>query len=81
MTSFPGQPMRQQMMAFGMQQHQLDHMQTICTSLQTDRLTTPTTDRSIFTRHFLMPNQQRQSTEGIRISQYKKTKPFWILTG
>jgi len=26
---------------FGMQWHQLDHMQTICTSLQTDNNTTP----------------------------------------
>ena len=27
------------MMGFGMQWHQLDHMQTVCTSLQTDNLT------------------------------------------
>ena len=31
--------MRQEMMGFGMQWHQLDHMQTICTSLQTDNHT------------------------------------------
>jgi len=44
--------------------HQLDHMQTICTSLQTDNHTnTPSlsfTGRMLF----LAPNQQRQSTEG-----------------
>jgi len=31
--------MRQEMMGFGMQWHQLDHMQTICTLLQTDNHT------------------------------------------
>ena len=31
--------MRQEMMGFGMEWHQLDHMQTICTSLQTDNHT------------------------------------------
>jgi len=52
------------MMGFGMQWHQLDHMQTICTSLQTDN--TPTPHHSIFTGRmlFLTPNQQCQSTEG-----------------
>ena len=42
----------------GWQWHQLDHMQTICTSLQTDH--------SIFTGRmlFLTPNQQCQSTDG-----------------
>ena len=45
---------------------QLDHMQTICTLLQT---TTPTPHHSIFTGRmlFLTPNQQRQSTEGNKI--------------
>jgi len=45
-----------------MQWHQLDHMQTICTSLQT---TTPTPHHSIFVGRmlFLMPNQQCQSNE------------------
>jgi len=40
----------------------LDHMQTICTSLQT----TPTPHHSMFTGQmlFLTPNQQCQSTEG-----------------
>jgi len=53
--------MRQEMMGFGMQWHQLDHMQTICTSLQP-----PTPHHSIFTGRtlFLMPSQQCQSTEG-----------------
>jgi len=31
--------MRQEMMGFGMQWHQLGHMQTICASLQTDNYT------------------------------------------
>jgi len=31
--------MRQEMVAYGMQWYQLDHMQTICTSLQTDNHT------------------------------------------
>jgi len=41
----------------GWQWHQLDHMQIICTSPQTD---------SIFTGRmlFMMPNQQCQSSEG-----------------
>jgi len=47
--------------------HQLDHMQTICTSLR--QITTPTVPpphQSIFTGEmlFLMPKQQSQSTEG-----------------
>jgi len=48
----------------GWQWHQLDHVQIICTSLQTD--TTPVPHHSAFTRQmpFLLPNQQRQSTEG-----------------
>jgi len=49
---------------FGMQWHQLDHRQTICTSLQTDDHTN--TSSLIFTGRmlFLTPNQQCQSTEG-----------------
>jgi len=45
----------------GWQWHQLDYMQTICTSLQT---TTPTPHHSIFTGRMLipMPNQQCEST-------------------
>jgi len=47
---------------WGWQWHQLDHMETICTSLQTDNHT----NSSSFFRGrmiFLMPNQQCQSTE------------------
>ena len=49
---------------WGWQWHQLDHMQTICTSLQTDNDTS--TSQSIFTGRmlFLPPNKQCQSTEG-----------------
>ena len=52
------------MMGFGMQWHQLDHIQTICTSLQTDNHTKH--HQSMFTCRmlFLAPNQQCQSTEG-----------------
>jgi len=47
------------------QWHQLGHMQ-VCTSLQTDNHAS-TSLLSFFTgrMHFLPPNQQRQSTEGI----------------
>jgi len=47
------------------QWHQLDHMQIICTSLQTDNHAS-TSPLSFFTgwMPFLLPNQQRQSTEG-----------------
>jgi len=47
------------------QWHQLDHVQTICTSLQTDNHTN--TSSLIVTGRmlFLTPNQQWQSTEGI----------------
>jgi len=49
--------------------HKLDHMQTICTSLQTDNhtnATLPTPHHSIFTGQmlFLALNQQCQTTEG-----------------
>ena len=49
----------------GWQWHQLDHMQTICTSLQTDNHTN-TSLLNFFTGQmlFLKPNQQCQSTEG-----------------
>jgi len=52
------------MMGFwGWQWHQLDRMQTICTSLQTDNHTN--TPSLIFTGRmlFLTPNQQFQSTK------------------
>jgi len=47
------------------QWHQLGHMQ-VCTSLKTDYHTN--THHSVFTGRmpFLPPNQQRQSTEGIK---------------
>jgi len=46
------------------QWHQLDPMQSICTSLQTDNHAS-TSSLSFFTGQmlFLTPNQQRQSTE------------------
>jgi len=56
--------MKQDMM--GWQWHQLDHMQIICTSLQT-RNHASTSSLKFFTGRmlFLTPNQQYQSTEGI----------------
>jgi len=45
------------------QWHQLDHMQIVCTSLQTDNLATDAST-SPGQMPFLPPNQQRQSTEG-----------------
>jgi len=52
--------MKQEMIEW--QWHQLDHMQIISTSLQTD---SHASTSSFFTRRllFLMSNQQRQSTE------------------
>ena len=49
----------------GWQWHQLDHMQTICTSIQTDNHAN-TASLNFFTGRmlFLMPNQLCQSTEG-----------------
>jgi len=48
-----------------MQWHQLDHMQTICTSLQTDNHAyTSSLNFFIGRMLFLAPNQQRQSSEG-----------------
>ena len=45
--------------------NQLDHMQTICTSLQTDNYTkTPTPTFFTGRMPFLLPNQQHQSTQG-----------------
>jgi len=50
----------------GWQCHQLDLMQTICTSLHITTRSTPTPHHSVFTGWmlFLTPNQQCQSTEG-----------------
>jgi len=70
------------------QLHQLDHVQTIYTSLQTDKHTnkphrhhTDTSHQSIFTGQMLllMPNQQCQSTEGTNCNSYSKVKkpPLW----
>jgi len=54
--------MKQEMM--GRQYHQLDYMQIICTSLQTNNHAS--TLSFIFTgwMHFLTPNQQCQNNEG-----------------
>jgi len=54
--------MKQEMM--GWQLHQLDHMQIICTSRQTDNHAS--TSSLVFTGQmlFLTPNQQCQSTKG-----------------
>jgi len=55
--------MNQEMM--GWQWHQLDHMQIICTSLQTHKhASTSSLIFFIGQMLFLMPNQQCQSTEG-----------------
>ena len=54
--------LKQEMM--GWQWHQLNHMQIICTSLQSRQITTPAPHHSIFftgRMPFLLPNQQRQS--------------------
>jgi len=50
------------------QRHQLGHVQ-VCTSLQTDNHAS--TPPLIFTGRmpFLLPNQQRQSTEGKEVSK------------
>jgi len=55
--------MRKEMMGFGMLWRQLDHMQAICTLLQTDNHT----NTSMFTGRmlFMTTDQQCQSTEGI----------------
>ena len=48
--------MRQEMVGFGMQWHQLDHMQTICTLLQTDnQINTPSLN---FYRSDTLPDTQ-----------------------
>ena len=50
-------------MGFGMQWHQLDHMQTICILLQTDNHTN-TSSLNVYSRMlFLASNQQCQSAE------------------
>jgi len=51
------------------QWHQLDHMQIICTSLQTD-IHISTSSLKYFTGQmlFMMTNQQCQSTEGKQLN-------------
>jgi len=58
--------MKQEIMRW--QWHQLDHVQIICTLLQTDNQAS-TLPLSFFTGRvpFLPPNQQRQSTEANRV--------------
>jgi len=53
-----------------MQWHQLDPMQTICTSLQTDNHTSTPSLNFTGWMLFLTPNQQCQSTEGKFIPVY-----------
>ena len=79
-ASFPGQPGQagtrwvnhsgfewgRRWWGLGMQWHQLDHMQTICTSLQTDNHTNTSSLNFTCRMLFLMPNQQCRSTEGIK---------------
>ena len=62
----------------GWQWHQLDHMQIICTSLQTDN-DASTSPLSFFTGRmlFLPPNQQRQSTEGTSMIWYIPIGKQW----
>jgi len=58
----------------GWQWHQLDHMQIICTSVQTDNHASASLLRFFTGRmHFLPLNQQRQSTEGTS-KKYTKSK-------
>ena len=49
------------MVGFRIQWHQLDHMQAICSSLQTDNHTNTSSIQFLL---FLTSNQQCQSTEG-----------------
>jgi len=57
----------------GRQWHQLNHMQIICTSLQTDNNASITSLKFfIGWMLFLTPNQQCQSTEGWNIYQQAK---------
>jgi len=70
------------------QWHQLDHIQIICTSLQTDNhARTPTTPSFAGQMPFLPPNQQHQSTEGtstvftVYLSAQHKALVFNLLRG
>jgi len=61
---------------WGWQWHQLNHMQTICTALQTDNqhLITPFSHFVTGRMLFLATNQQCQSTEGKHECEYGATK-------
>jgi len=48
----------------GWQWHQLDYMQIICTSLQTDNHARTSSVSFTGWMPFLLPNQQRKSNEG-----------------
>ena len=67
--------LEQEMM--GWQWHQLDHMQIICTSLQTDNHARQYSTTQFFTcrTSFLLPNQQRQSIEGRKPESDVKNYP------
>jgi len=54
--------MKQEMI--GWQWHQLDHMQIICTLIWTDNHASTASLNFLQAGFFLMPNRQRQSTEG-----------------
>ena len=56
----------------GMQRHQLDHMQTICTSLKTDNHINTSSLSYTGRMLFLTPNQQCQSTEGAQVGTSKQ---------
>jgi len=68
--------MRQETMGFGMQWHQLDHMQTICTSLQTDNHTI-TPSLSVYRPDAHNGDSQEKQTETetytLTISQISQT--------
>jgi len=63
-----------------MQWHQLDHMQTICTSLQTDNHTN--TSSLNFYRPDALPKQQYKSTEGMnnafKVLNIHCTSEIWL---
>jgi len=61
----------------GWQWHQLDHMQIICTSLQTDnRASTSTLKFFTGQMPFVLPNQQRPSTEGYNLAMQVVLLPY-----
>ena len=58
-----------------MQWHELDYMQTICTTLQTDNHTNPSSLNFTGRILFLTPNQQCQSTEDVSFTSCFCTQP------